>query len=130
MAAYADIGFYTSKYLVGAKAVIPFNDFAHYANKASRIIDNNTFDNLNGVEPENIPGVVKMCCCELAEMLYKSDSSPISKGITNEKVGDVSVSYASADSSGQVMPTASTVNSILRLWLADSGLLYRGVSLC
>lgn len=130
MVAYADIEFYITKYLAGAEAVIPYDDFAYYANKASRIIDNNTFDNLNGVESENIPGVVKMCCCELAEMLYKSDSSPISKGITNEKVGDVSVSYSSADSSGQVMPTASTVNSILRLWLADSGLLYCGVSLC
>lgn len=130
MAAYADYNFYQSEYLSGKAAVIPSEMFGHYAKKASRIIDNNTFDNLTGVEPENISGVVKMCCCELAEMLYKSDSSPISKGITNEKVGDVSVSYASADSSGQLMPTASKVNSILRLWLADSGLLYRGVSLC
>lgn len=125
MTVYADNDFYTSEYLSGKKAVIDTASFNFYARKATQVIKKYTFDN---VDETHIPECVKLCCCEVAELLYKADSSSASKGITSEKVGDVSVSYESTDSQGQAL--SKNIRSVVRSWLADTVLLYRGVSRC
>ncbi len=129
MIVYADCKFYTKEYLSGRKAVIDTASFDFYARKATQIVKTYTFKNVDEAE---IPECVKMCCCEVAELLFKADnssaSSSISSGISSEKVGDQSISYESADSQRQAL--SSNIKSVIYSWLADTGLLYRGVAKC
>lgn len=121
MTAFADYNFYTKEYLCGRKAVIDTASFCFYAKQATQYIRRQTFGNIN--EDEEIPYCVKMCCCDVAELIYKSNNNDHS-GITSEKVGDLSVSYESAESQGQVL--SKNIRSAIYLWLADTDLLYRG----
>lgn len=121
MTVYATSGFYQREYLSGKEAVIPSSMFPYYARKASGYIRQYTFDNIG----ETVPECVKLCCCELAEALYRLDSNQsVNGGISSEKVGDISVSYADAEElRGSLL---DTVKDIIYAWLSDSGLLYRG----
>lgn len=121
---YADEKYYTDTYLCGKKAVIT-TAFSYYARKASQIIDRYTFGR---VDSNNIPECVKMCCCEVAEHLYTNDTATdngTKNNVTSERIGDLSVSYGGAEA--QSKATAANVRSAIYLWLADTGLLYRGV---
>ncbi|MGN1138364.1 MAG: hypothetical protein ACI4RM_02870 [Ruminococcus sp.] len=122
MTAFADFDFYTKEYLCDKKAVIDTASFDFYAKQATQYIRQQTFGNIN--EDAEIPNCVKMCCCEIAELLYKSADNERS-GITSEKVGDLSVSYESAESQGQAL--SKNIKSAIYLWLSGTGLLYRGV---
>lgn len=122
MTAFADYDFYTKEYLFGKKAVIDTASFDFYANKATQYIRQQTFGNIN--EDTEIPNCVKMCCCEIAELLYNADKNGHST-ITSEKVGDLSVSYESAESQGQAL--SKNIKSAIYLWLSGTDLLYRGV---
>lgn len=125
MAAYADDIFYHHNYLpFDGVPVIPPGAFEFYARKASAYIRQYTLDNIG----EDVPEAVKMCCCELAEILYDQQRTKAAQGIASEKVGDASVSYESAESQRQALP--KTIKSVVYSWLADTGLLYRGGSLC
>ena len=106
MTAFADYDFYTKEYLFGKKAVIDTASFDFYAKKATQYIRQQTFGNIN--EDTEIPNCVKMCCCDIAELLYNADSNEHST-ITSEKVGDLSVSYESAESQGPVSYTHLTL---------------------
>ena len=123
MRVYADYDFYRTEYLMSRTARIPSEDFDYYAQKASGIIRQYTADNIGS----EIPGEVGMCCCELAERLFQHDSAD-KNGVTAEKVGDVSVSYETAESCRRAFQ--ESVRGIVRSWLAASGLLYRGGRLC
>lgn len=124
MTAYADYNFYQSEYLSGKAAVIPSEAFGHYAKKASAHINQHTFGDIG----ENVPEAIKLCCCELAELFYKSESSPTADGLVNEKVGDFSRSYESGTTAIKELPRQ--ISGIIRSWLADTGLLYHGGKLC
>jgi hypothetical protein len=125
MAAYADDIFYHHNYLpFDGAPVIPPGVFEFYARKASAYIRQYTLDNIG----EDVPEAVKMCCCELAEILYNQQHTKAAQGIASEKVGDASVSYESAESQRQALP--KTIKSVVYSWLADTGLLYRGGGLC
>ena len=124
MAVYADSDFYTRVYLGGRAAVISSAYFPFYARKASSYIDQYTF----GCIGSDVLDVVRLCCCELAEALFRIDSSPSFNGISNERVGDISVSYESAEIKQKNLP--KTVKSIVYSWLADTDLLYRGGRQC
>lgn len=119
MPVFADYIFYRT-YLEGSAAVIPQNDFYFYARKASARIKQYTLDNIG----EEIPESVKLCCCELAEALYKFENSKSAGGVTSEKVGDISVSYEGAETVGRA--ESAKVKEIIYSWLADTGLLCRG----
>lgn len=121
MTAYADYNFYEREYHCDSKAVIG-TAFNFYAQQATQYIRKQTFGNIN--EDEEIPHPVKMCCCEIAELLYKAEKSD-RNGITSEKVGDLSVSYESTESQGQAL--SQNIRSAIVLWLSGTGLLYRGV---
>lgn len=120
MTTYADSDYYTRTYLSGKSAVISQVYFPFYARKASSYIRQYTFDQIG----DNVPDVVKLCCCELAEELYRMDNSPVANGVSSEKVGDISVTYESAEQRRRLLP--NTVKAIIYAWLADTGLLYRG----
>ena len=114
MANYANAADYTA-FLSGKEAVINAASFDFYARKATQLINQQTFGNISEVTDN-----IKNCCCEVAESFYKQDND---KGITSEKVGNYSVSKnvkSGADYS-------SDRTGIIRSYLLDTGLLYKGV---
>ncbi len=121
MTNYADITYYEETYSVGKEAVIDTASFDFYARKATQEIKRYTF---NRVHEDNIPDEVKMCCCELAEYLYKQDNSGHDQNISSEKVGEFSVTYVSGQTAEDIKQ--STIKGIIYNWLAMTGLLYRG----
>lgn len=117
MTNYADYAYYTDTY---KGAVIDTASFDLYARRATQIINQHTFGR---VQEGNIPEEVKMCCCELAEALFKADKED-TKGIASEKVGEYSVSYVSPEAKEKLL--GYFVRSIIYNWLSMTGLLYRG----
>lgn len=116
---YTDYDFYKNKY---GGDLVPSNEkFEFYCRRATRYIKNNTLGN---VDEANIPDEVKMCCCELCELDYELDNNNKPKGIQSEKVGEYSVTFESTQNIKESYEKDQ--NKILRLWLADTGLLYRG----
>lgn len=124
MSQYAGYDFYTGDYLHGRNPLIQPEDFEFYAEKAGAVIRQYTLDNIG----EEAPDSVKRCCCELAEVLYTADHSRAAQGVTAEKVGDISLSYESAETLRRALPRR--MKSIVYSWLADTGLLHRGGDLC
>lgn len=116
---YVDYSYYKIQY---KGDLIPSDNFEFYCRKATQYIKTNTFDR---VDENNVPEEVKMCCCELCDVLYRADQSTKANGITSEKVGEYSVSYESAQSIKENLK--KEINEVLRLYLANTGLLYRGV---
>lgn len=123
MTVYADYDFYTNEYLCGREAVIDTASFMFCAKKASYIIKGYTLEN---IDESNIPECVRLCCCDIAEQLYKADKNNISSGISSESVGDQSISYESSDSQRQAM--SQNIKSAVYSYLSGTGLLYRGIS--
>lgn len=121
MTVYADSDFYTREYLSGRQAVISPAVFPYYARKASSYIDQYTFD---GIDADNVPDVVKMCCCELAETLFRLENSPSFNGVTSERVGDISRTYESGEAKQQSLNVS--IKNVVHAWLLNTGLLYRG----
>lgn len=120
---YADEKFYTENYLMGRKPVISAG-FPFYASQASQVIDQHTFGRLKDVQ--DVPELVKMCCCELAEEEFRREKQQRdSGGKTAEKIGTYSVSYGGAVESQQT--AAKAQRGIILKWLADTGLCYQGV---
>ena len=117
MTNYADYAYYTDTY---EGVVIDTASFDYYARGATMLIGIHTF---NRIADDNIPDEAKMCCCELAEALFKADKED-TKGIASEKVGEYSVSYVSAEARENLKHI--TTRNIINNWLAMTGLLYRG----
>lgn len=117
---YANHNFYTNEYK--GTQIVDNASFIKYAVKSTQYIKKYTLGNIN--EDEEIPLCVKMCCCDVAELLYKAENNDHS-GVTSEKVGDLSVSYESADSQGQTL--SKNIRSAIYLWLSGTDFLYRGV---
>ena len=69
---YADEDFYKNKYLLGRKAAIS-SGFPFYARQASQIMDQYTFGRLTIME--DVPEEAKLCCCELAEVIYRQEKT-------------------------------------------------------
>lgn len=124
MTVYADYTFYSGEYLSGKAAVIADESFPFYAREASRIIDTYTYGN---IVPYDIPDEVKLCCCELAESVYKAENSEAQKkqGIASESVTGWSQSYESSESREKAAHSAH--RQIVYKWLSGTGLLFAGV---
>ena len=121
MISYTTTEYYNEKYLQGRQAVIDAASFPLYALKATQRIKQYTGENIDEALP--IIDEVQMCCCELAEALFK-DEQEDTKGIASEKVGEHSVSYVSPEAKEKLL--GYTISSIIYNWLAMTGLLYRG----
>lgn len=124
MTAYADNSYY-EEYLCGKEAVIN-TAFNFYSKQATQHIRQQTFGNIN--EDEEIPYIVKECCCAVAELLYNYDNSEVKQGLTSEKVGDISRSYE--NTSERITTLHKNIKSCIFLYLGDTGLLYRGCDNC
>lgn len=121
---YADESFYTDQYLLGRKPVVS-TGFLYYARQASRIMDQYTFNRLADVLEDEIPEEVKMCCCELAESVYRYEKQKSeSEGKTSEKIGTYSVTFGTMQETAD--SAAKEQGKIIRRWLGNTGLCYRG----
>lgn len=117
MTNYADYAYYTDTY---KGAVLDAASFDTYARKATQKIFLHTFGRISD---DNIPNEAKMCCCELAEEMYKHDKGDVSN-IASEKVGEYSVSYV--DKEKAETQHRGKCKEIIYNWLINTGLLYRG----
>ena len=116
MTNYADYAYYTDTY---KGAVLDAASFPLYAQKATQLIKLHIF---NRIKEDNIPDEAKMCCCELAEYLYKQDK--YDTNVASEKVGEYSVSFVAGQTAEDIK--LSAIKGIIYNWLAMTGLLYRG----
>lgn len=120
---YADEQFYKNIYLCGKAAVITAA-FDYYARSASQIIAKQTYDNIG----EDIPECVKMCCCELAELIYQSENGMNDKSdISSETLGNGSYSVSYGNAAERMSAVRSKSREIIKHWLFGTGLLYSGV---
>lgn len=120
MTAYANENYYKSEYLCGRKAVIT-SAFDYYARKSTQIIRQYTFGR---VKNDNLTDEVRMCCCEIAELIFNAEQND-NGGIISASVGDESESYENAESTRQLL--SKNIKTAVYSWLTDTGLLYRGV---
>lgn len=125
MTEYADREFYEKNFLCGKKAVID-TAFDYYANIATQKIKCCTFGN---IDENNISYVVKMCCCDIAEKIFKYEkTSEKSSGKASESVKGWSVAYEGSEQSKRILD--DSIKSSIKMWLAESGLMYAGVKKC
>ena len=120
---YADENFYTESYLCGKEAVIN-TAFDFYARKATAHIKQFTGNN---IDENNIPECVRMCCCELAETLFRYEKllNGNTTGMTSQHIGDLSVNYESSENLRKSQ--SDEIRQIIYRWISGTGLLYRGV---
>lgn len=124
---YADATFYSQEYLEGRQAVIEPNCLLSYLRKAQRVLKTFTFDNID--ESTAIPYEVKMCVCEIAEILFRDDKRDIDRGgVTSESVVGWSKSYENSEQTEK--KKQQKIKECVYLWLSDTGLLYCGVTVC
>lgn len=127
MAALADYEFYTDTY---KGALISAADFDRYALDASTEVECQTFERASAIidAGTELPLIekIKMATCAVAETLFRQDNDASgAAAIASESVGNYSVSYAlAADAS---MTKAQKIESVLRRYLGNTGLMYRGV---
>ena len=75
--------------------------------------------------------IVKLCLCEVAELIYQDDvmrQEHGGKSIRSENTDGYSVTYASSgDGEDGISQTDREVYSVIRRYLSGTGLLYLGV---
>lgn len=134
MKIYADYIFYIDKYM----GEMPQEDFEKLVIRASAEVRKNIFDrDISGYEEE-----VKMATCSVADILSKIQKleQRMDKLISNDKgdkivasesVADLSRTFANttniSDLEKEIVNQNSKISEAIRLYLIDTGLLYRGV---
>lgn len=110
---YVDETFYAAVYCNMEDEVIPKEEFPFWARKAAYELDRITCGNIR--EPTE---AIKLCVCEIAELLYSDDKTG---DITSENNDGYAVTYAKPKSQ------AARILDIAKTYLTGTGLLYRGV---
>jgi hypothetical protein len=116
MAQYADYSYYQTMYF---GTDVAESDFPALMGKASAFIDRETFGRISG-EPEDC---VKQAACALVDCLHAWGGTD---GVSSESVGEYSVSY-NVGHGGHSASVRDRMYKILRDYLGNTGLLYRGV---
>jgi len=122
MAIFANYNFYVGTY--GGSA-IALADYDFLANKASAFLDMVTFGGasttITADEDEALIEKIQQAACAIAEQYQRNDED--GAVVQSERVGAHSVTYK-VDGETQ----EKKLNSIARVYLANTGLLYRGIS--
>lgn len=123
MTSYTTSTYYTDTYLMGRTQTIPTAQVAYYLLKATRILKLFTFNNVD--ETIAYTDNVQMCCCEIADYVYKKDNSSNATGVTSESVSGHSVSYESSKevNNGYML----SLTNIVKSWLSETDYLSRAV---
>lgn len=120
---YTTYGYYVNKYCFGSPVVSSAADFQKLLLEAESCIDAFTFNRCR--ELKEVPDDVQRCCCELIEIINKCNQKiEQSGGISSEKNKNYSVTYESTQNLKAQLEADKT--SIIKKWLANTGLLYRG----
>ena len=121
MNSYADEAYYNDVYLAGRAPVID-TAFEYYMRQATLEIQRRIGRN----DPARHEEKIKLCCCEVAESIYRYEKNTAS--------GAALVSYSNDGQSGTYDMSRYTteghgqeVGAIIRRWLGTTGLLYRRV---
>lgn len=134
MKIYVDYTFYVDKYM----GEMPEENFEKLVMRASAEIRKNIFDrDISKYEEE-----VKIATCSVADILFKVQkldqridklisSDKGDKIVASESVADLSRTFANAtnisDLEKEISNQKSKISEVIRLYLKDTGLLYRGV---
>lgn len=113
---YADYTFYKNSF---GGVVIPEERFGYFCVKASAYLDYMVCRELT---EDDITTAVKNAVCDIAEVMFGSESAMHTAGISSETVGSHSVSYSSSADK----ELNGRMNTALKFWLGNSGLLYVG----
>lgn len=114
---YADYNYYKGTYLGN---LIPEQDYPRAALRAEQYLDYYTMCKARDNAELD---AVKMAACALAEQYYEMDQLPVATGKQSETVGSYSVTYRSAE---DIQRIKLGLPGIVRMYLACTGLLYRG----
>lgn len=117
--AYADFTYYSTTYL--GTAIVEAN-FPSLANRASVHIDQMTFGRAATETDATNISKIKMAMCALAEELQQQDTAP--DGITSESQGQYSVAFGA--NSSRAKSNQSKIESLAKLWLSNTSLLFAG----
>lgn len=121
--AYVDLDFYRDEFLAGDTQVIPDASFIRREREASAYVDTATSGRI--WEMKEIPIEVMYAVCEIAELYYTEAQKRRLGRKRSESVGSYSVSYD--DREMEQAEFEANKRAVLIKWLADTGLLYRGV---
>ena len=113
--AYVDYDYYTSVY---KGSVVPQSSFAATAERASEILDALTYGRIASI---SVTEDIKKACCAICDSAYRYESRG-DPDIQSEHVGSYSVTYHETGAGGY----ASFSKAAARMYLAGTGLLYRG----
>jgi len=116
---YANYIFYTDTYLGNA---IASADFDRLALRASAYLDRMSFDRV--ADDTDNTTAIKMAVCAVAEELQTIEQEGDVGGIQSERVGSLSVTYAS--NSIKQRGTLKRLEERARLYLASTFLLFKG----
>ena len=127
---YADFSYYEGTYY--GDTITTEEDFTKYATRASRYIDRITggkAESYASLHPDD--KCLKNACCAAADqylMIAKAKASVASEDgeIASESVGSHSVSYRSGVETAAALEVE--LRDIVSSYLAETGLLYRGIS--
>ncbi len=118
---YADYNFYKSTYF-GNK--ISAEEFNSVMSRASIILDNITLERAAKLDPSDpLYKSVQLAACAVADVL--KDYETEGDGIRSESVGSYSISYA--DNSSKTLSVTDKIWQVVKMYLGNSGLMYRGL---
>ena len=116
---YADFDFYKDVFM--GNTITQESEFKRLERKAAAFVDEMTLKRIK--EPNDS---IKMAVCEVAEIEQREQKENNEDQIVSETVGPHSVSYAKKNKS--VADYRKEKAAAVRLYLANTGLLYRGIS--
>lgn len=120
---YASFKYYIQEY--GGTALTE-QDFKKYARRASAEIDHVTFGRLLDMPEDQIPDAVFAAVCDIAEKLHHFETAD---GSSIASINNDGYSVSLRDT-GTANTRKKEVRSIIRTYLANTGLMYRGVGGC
>lgn len=115
--AYADFTYYSREY----GGTMPEEDFKRLSRQASAYLDAVTFDRIANGQPAAVMEKVKAACCAVADAYLLNEQGG---GVAAETNDGVSVTYVAGVGS---KTDAQRLQEAAALYLAHTGLLYRGV---
>lgn len=123
MTIYADFDYYSDTY---GGTEISKDDFTRLIRQASAYLDMVTFGRIDDVWSED--DRVKDCACAVAEYCKRRSEMEDGSAVSSLSIGEETVSYAlpEAYTNPESFRKAITTD-VIRMYLGNTGLLYRGV---
>lgn len=112
--------FYVNQY---GGSLIPEADFKRLSNKAKSEIDYFTFGRIDWIKADDN---IKMCLCEVAEVVHQADNLAKDGIVSSESVGEYKISYDTKAKLELTTHQQGKVHLIVAKYLMHTGLMYRG----